>query len=107
MASIRVATLNVRGIKDKRKRLTLIEWITKCNLDIVLLQETYCNDKTYSLMSKEWNGEIFYSTTDSCHSRGVAILINEKICQRQDYNLMNSFSDKQGRRVSVNFMLCK
>ena len=107
MASLRVATVNVRGIKDKRKRLTLIEWIIKNDIDITLLQETYCNDNVYQLLSSEWNGEIYYSKTDSNHSRGVAIFLSNKICKRQDYNFVNYVCDEKGRRVSVNFMLHK
>ena len=40
---IKIATLNLRGIKDIDKQEKLIEWATKENIDILALQETYFN----------------------------------------------------------------
>ena len=44
MASFKVASLNVRGLREKRKRLTILEWLKKNDVDFALLQETYCNE---------------------------------------------------------------
>ena len=39
------ATLNVRGINNKNKRRSLYQWIKSHNIDVIVLQETYCTQK--------------------------------------------------------------
>ena len=41
---IRILSINVNGFKNKTKRQNAFRWFEKKHFDIILLQETHCND---------------------------------------------------------------
>ena len=104
-SNIKLATLNVRGLKNQRKRLSIFEWVKKNRIDIMLLQETYCTNKDKASFLQHWDGEIFHSTSDSSHSRGVAILISRNMKMNKDFKVIDVKSDKEGRRIILNISL--
>ena len=77
-SKIKVATLNVRGFKNKKKKYVLCRNFKKDNLDIIGLQETYIKD---DLELKEvlavWGGEAHY-TPGTVRSKGLITLFNPK-----------------------------
>ena len=91
-------TLNVRGLRNKKKRESLFSFLDNKNVDIACLQETYCTQDFENDFSLNWNGRIYHSFTTSAHSKGVCILISNKI----DFKLINHHIDNDGRRVMIN-----
>ena len=77
--SISLISLNVNGIRDKEKRLTLFKWLQEKNTDLCLLQETHgeCIEDV-NMWCNEWGGTI-YSAFGSNMSRGVAIMFKPKL----------------------------
>ena len=41
MDKVKIASINVRGIRDKHKRHSIINWLKLNHYDIVCFQETY------------------------------------------------------------------
>ena len=103
--NLHVGTLNVRGLKSRRKRIAIYEWINTNNYDIMLLQETYCSKNDKTNFKSDWNGRSFHSVTDSNHSRGVSILLSENITKLKDFKVLSIYSDNVGRRLIVNISI--
>ncbi len=96
---LHIGTINARGLNNTKKRLSLSEWAKVGNLDIILIQETYCTSRFSSVFNRLWKGEIYHSHTDSKHSRGVCIMINHKFnCKVLSYHY-----DDKGRKLLLNF----
>ena len=79
--NIHALSINVRGLKDSKKRANMFQWLKDQECDIAFLQETHCNLKKDAVKwSREWSND----TTDcmwslgTARSKGVAILINKK-----------------------------
>ena len=77
--SIKVITLNVRGLLNANKRRKVFAWIKKQKCDITLLQETHCVKSKQDKFSRDWEGKSSYAVTPSPYSRGVGILFNPKL----------------------------
>ena len=106
MASkIRIATLNVRGIKSKKKRLALYQWIRDNDIDVLLTQETYLSVNDNIMISNEWEGLCYHSFTNSCHCRGVATFISKTLKNKAGFNVSHIDTDNDGRRVIVTLTL--
>ena len=95
---IKCATLNCRGLRDKNKRLSVFQFLKDENIDIAFLQETYVTDNFIPNFNKDWPGETFHAHTDSCHSRGTAILLREGL----NAKVINSHRSNDGRRMMIN-----
>ena len=78
--SLKLHSLNVRGLQNGIKRKTIFDWIKDKYYGICLLQETHSTESLESQWNKEWDGKIIY-----CHgtskSAGVAILIPKQIIE--------------------------
>ena len=59
MATLKIISLNVRGLADQTKHYNLFHYLHKCQADIILLQETHSTPADESLWSTEW-GETFW-----------------------------------------------
>ena len=59
MAAYKVATLNVNGLADKRKRNIIFDYIRNKKYDITCLQETHGTNQTTEQWSKEWGGKAY------------------------------------------------
>jgi len=53
--SLSVASINVNGLRDNRKRNCIFLWLIKHKYDLMCLQETHCNYQTVEKWKKEWN----------------------------------------------------
>ena len=68
-------SLNVRGLRDYRKRIGLFNWLKRIGKSnsFILLQETHSSVEDEKVWSREWGQTIHFSHGDR-KSRGVAIL---------------------------------
>lgn len=73
MSEVRLATLNVNGARDIRKRAMLNEVMKQKNLDVILLQETHSAVKNAADWAREFEGTSVLSHHTST-SAGVAVL---------------------------------
>ena len=73
--SITVASMNCRGLADKKKRRDLMSYLKKLKHDIFFLQDTHFTEKLEPYIRAEWGYECKFASYTS-NSRGVAILFN-------------------------------
>ena len=102
MASqIKCLTLNVRGMKDNKKRRELFYWLRKQQHDVILLQETHCHSKKLEYCwTREWDGQSVWSL-GTHNSKGVAILFN----RNHLYDFSTVFKDPNGRFIAIDLNL--
>ena len=96
---MKIASVNVRGINQRPKRLALFQWAKEKQIDILCLQETFCTSTSIPILNSDWSGLGYLSPTKSPHSRGVAIFFNENL----NIEILNSFKSIDGRRLLINF----
>ena len=90
-------SLNVRGINNRKKRLSIFRFLKKEKCDICFLQETYSAKENEIEWSDDWGGQCLFSHGRK-HSRGVMILIRQGLeCTTSDLNI-----DLHGR-----YIICK
>ena len=54
MAKLNIISLNVKGINDIEKRLSVFNWLKNKNTDICLLQETHSTKNEEKHWCKNW-----------------------------------------------------
>ena len=74
--SLKIASLNVRGMNSAIKRLAVYDWTRRQNIDILCLQETFIAEPD-STWSHEFPNYKIYHSFGSNHSRGVSVLVKE------------------------------
>ena len=72
---LRLSSLNVRLISNKKKRQTIFQWLKTSYQGIVLLQKTLSLEKDKKQWVSEWGGEIIFAYGTN-NSRGVAMLLD-------------------------------
>ena len=79
MDSVKILTLNVRGLLDDRKRFFVFNFLRKQQADIICLTETHATATVIPRWQQEWaaTGPSAWTHHTSA-ARGVAILINKK-----------------------------
>ena len=90
-------SLNVKGMRNIKKRTSLLSWITKKNFDIVFLQETHSCNLTEQDWRNEWKGGRAYMSHGSSNSRGVMILFKHNL----DFEVHKVISDEEGRYLII------
>ena len=90
----KLLSLNVRGLRDFKKRKTIINWIMKQKADIIFLQETYSTPDIVTHWKYQWKGNMYFSH-GSNKSKGVLILIKKDI----EFKLKNIKIDTNGRFI--------
>ena len=91
-------SLNVRGLKNKKKRRSIFTFLKDQKCHFYFLQETYSEPKDEIVWKSEWAGEILYSHGTN-RKRGVCILISP---QFNDFQIEYSCSDPEGRIILAN-----
>ena len=91
-------SLNVRGLKNKKKRRSIFTFLKDQKCHVYFLQETYSEPKDEIVWKSEWAGEILYSHGKN-RKRGVCILISP---QFNDFQIEYSCSDSEGRIILAN-----
>ena len=101
MNKLRIVTINVRGIREKKKRFVVINWLKKKAFDIICLQETYVTKEFLPIIEKDFLdlGKYYSSCSDSVHSRGVGIILSRKM---SEWNVHSIHTDAEGRKILVN-----
>ena len=91
-----IITLNVRGLRDRKKRSTIFKWLKKYKCDIAFLQETYCLEKDKDIWKREWGGDL-YAVCNTVHSKGLITLISSRFKAKTSEFL----KDENGRFLCV------
>lgn len=93
---ITIASLNVQGIGDSRKRKDVFGYIRDKKFNIYFLQDTHFTDKESKIIRSQWGYEAYFSNYSS-QSRGVAILINNNF----EFKLHSVEKDNAGNLLVV------
>ena len=91
---LNMISLNVRGLCDKVKRMSIFNWVKRNKYDVIFLQETHTVAQNEVCWNKEWPGSVFYSHGTS-NSKGCAILISPYL----DFKVRLVAADRNGRYV--------
>ena len=94
MAKLRLASLNVRGLKDPTKRRQIFQYCKEKQFDVILLQETHLQKEDEYFVRSIWGGDIFHSYGEN-NARGVAIMIRKET----KVNVKDVKTDKLGRVI--------
>ena len=94
--SLRLLSLNVKGISNFRKRRAVFTWCRKQKADVIFLHETHSTEEREKQWIKEWGSQIYFSHGSS-NSRGVAILLKKGI----DIVGKKSFGDTCGGFIVI------
>lgn len=73
--SFKIVSLNVKGLCNRQKRLSIFRWLKKIKSDISFIQEAHCSPDIESQWRREWGGDIMYAHGTS-NSRGCLVLFN-------------------------------
>ena len=57
--SLKISTLNVRGLRNNIKQNAIIQELKKLDLDIIALQETHLLLSDVSQIESKWGGHVF------------------------------------------------
>lgn len=93
-------TWNTNGINNLSKRRKILNFLKNHKIDIALLQETHLNEAEHIRLTRQWQGQTFYSSFTS-KSRGVATLIGKNVPLQID----DVVKDKQGRYLILKGIL--
>lgn len=94
---IHICSVNVKGLRNKEKRLRFYEWVKRQKCDIIYMQETHFDINIENDMKIESNFDYFYShgTSNSC---GQAILIHKQL----NCDIIEEQRDSHGRILLLN-----
>ena len=93
-STLRLISLNVRGLSNFKKRRMIYTWCKKKNTDIIFLQETHSTKEVENQWRNEWGAEIIMSHGGS-NSRGVAVLMKRGV----EVIVHSKIMDPQGRFI--------
>lgn len=93
-------TLNVRGLRNPKKRKSMFTWLKRHNTHFAFLQEVYCNNNDIADWEREWGGT-FYANHGTNHSRGILIGIKNNV----DVKCEKVYGDNQGRLLGVKIVI--
>ena len=94
--SIKLLSLNVRGLSNFKKRRAIFSWCRKQKADLIFLQETHSTKEREGQWIKEWGTQIFFSH-GSTNARGVAVLIKNGL----DIKIQMNQTDLTGRLIYI------
>lgn len=92
MASLKIVTWNVRGLRDKSKQLAALSHLKRMQADISVLVETHITGQMQMAL-KSSPPRVSYQAPFTNNSRGIAILIAKTV----QFQLHSLQSDRQGR----------
>lgn len=62
MGDFKIATININGMRDLRKRAQLFEMVKQKHIDVMFMQETHSDEKNAADWVTEWEGKFFLVT---------------------------------------------
>ena len=92
--TIKLLSLNVRGLSNFKKRRAIFSWCRKQKADLIFLQETHSCKERETQWKKEWGAEILFSHGHT-NARGVAVLIKKGF----DIDIRLTQTDSIGRLI--------
>ena len=95
--TLHICTANVKGLRDKQKRLRFYEWVKHQKSDITFIQESHFDKNLENTLCNE-SKQHFYFSHGTTSSRGVAILINNKL----QHEIIDEHKDNDGRIIMLN-----
>ena len=110
MDKIRIATLNVRGLSDNHKRVSIFHLINRHKIDICLLTETHAKESAIPIIKQDWtevtNGTSIFAPApqDKIGAEGVAILFANNY---KNTNIYNPKISVPGRSLSVEIKIAE
>ena len=75
---LNLMSMNVRGIRNLKKRRALFYQFKKGKYDIICLQETHLGKNYKDIISREWGAD-FHIAEGTSHSKGMLTLFSNKI----------------------------
>ena len=93
-STLRLISLNLRGLSNFKKRRMICTWCKKKNIDIIFLQENHSTKEEENQWRNEWGAEIIMSHGSS-NSRGVAVLMKKGV----EVIVYSKIMDPQGRFI--------
>ena len=99
---LHLISLNAQGLRDKCKRLRLVQWLSHQRADIVLLQETHFTIDLVKTLIYEFNEWNLYHSFGTSNCKGVSILINKCL----NSNTIDKIHDTDGRYLFMNIETC-
>ena len=98
---LRVAIYNVRGLRNRKKRIKVFKMVEIKGFDVVFLQETHCaNINEGKYWGSNFTGKCFWSF-GSNFSCGVGILLKHSL----PYKVINIDFDFKGRFLGFRKLL--
>ena len=94
--TLKITSLNVRGLRDDAKRRQVFNWLRAKNPSICMLQEVHCIEKTNHLWKAEWGYQAYFTSFES-NKAGVCILFNNNF----NLQFQRLYTDRAGR-----FIIC-
>jgi len=98
---IHFVSLNVQGLRDRYKRLRVLQWLKNQKAYIVFLQETHFTEDIIDIISQDFENWRFFNSYGKNLCRGCSIMIKKDI----PHNIKNYFIDDNGRYVLINVEL--
>ena len=74
--SLKIISLNVRGLRNNIKRKAVFLYTRKTNANIIFLQETHSCENDNKFWKAQWGDQAHFCHASN-HSAGVAILFNK------------------------------
>ena len=104
MNDFSVISNNVRGLRNKNKRIKIFNYLKeRLKIGLILLQETHSVVEDLENWSNELDCKLLLNSHTSM-SRGTLIAISKNL----DYKILDYFSDMQGRlqilQIEINFV---
>lgn len=97
ISNLRLCSLNVNGLRDKKKRRTLFRNLKEKKYDIICLQETHSVKTQEKLWINEWGGGDLYFSHGQSNSKGVLIIVHKTF----KGNTVLKHCDNEGRLVII------
>ena len=100
---LRIASLNVRGLNERNKRLATFQYFEKSNFALILLQETKTKSVDENQIRREWHNHnvIINSTPSLSSSGGSMILINS-----HKVSILDRILTPDGRCIAIDIDFC-
>ena len=96
MAKLSIASTNVQGLGNFKKRRDVFQYLRQKSYSIFFLQDTHFDAKLEPQIRAEWGYEAIFAS-HTTQSRGVAILFNNNF----DFKILEVIKDPQGNYLIV------
>ena len=74
---VRLGELNVRGLRDETKRLSIERYILDNKIDICCVTDTHSLESDNNKWSGEWAGDSYWHHGESNHKGGTSIIVKK------------------------------